>query len=217
MCPPLAAIGVAAASGTAAATTFGLGSALAIGSAVMSAQAQKGAARASRSAYNKGVDSSLRALTKQYSQARTRQSQEEQKIADEIMNVSRERRQKQSLSKLSSLESGVMGQSIDQLLEDFERQELEFQTKQDKNFAMYSNNLDDQLFEMQIGTRDKIENMKAKVIAPPSFAATALQIGAGVLGAYNESGLADEVKVANLTASNTVPGYMSSPYATGRV
>tara|TARA_R100001082_G_scaffold77065_1_gene44937 strand:- start:4843 stop:5472 length:630 start_codon:yes stop_codon:yes gene_type:complete len=183
----------------AAAMAANVGMGLSIAQGAASYTAGRRQARASRRAYAASSASATSAAQRQFGYGRKQQAQEFEKMAEEIQNVSRERKIKQSTLSTSAMESGITGQSFNQLLDDFERQELEFQTNSERNFDIFSDNLEDQFHEVSIGTRDRIENLRSKVIAPPSFLATALQIGTGALNAYQNSGAIETRNISNQT------------------
>lgn len=187
----VAAAGSTAAAASTAATMANVGMALSAAQGVMQYQAGRSAASASRKAYAQSAASTTSAARRTMDRARKVQSEEQIKMAEEIQTVIRDVRKKQALLFTSALESGVTGQSIQQNLDDFERQGVEFTVASRRNFGNFSDRIEDQLHETQIGARDKVDAMRYQVKAPPSFAAAALQIGAGALNAFNNSGIAE--------------------------
>tara|TARA_Y100001963_G_C6747950_1_gene432582 strand:- start:1063 stop:1626 length:564 start_codon:yes stop_codon:yes gene_type:complete len=171
---------------------FIMGSTMSVGQGIMQHKAQRRAARASRRSFEQNSQRALEAYFRQTKQARERQRQEEESLSNEVNQIFKEGRSKMSSLVTSSLESGVSGQTLELLVDDIHRQELEYQTNSTKSFQYYSENMDDQLEEARLGTRDRIDDMRSRVTPRPSFLATALQIGSGVVNAYASSGLAQE-------------------------
>tara|TARA_R100001510_G_C7652422_1_gene210249 strand:- start:485 stop:1090 length:606 start_codon:yes stop_codon:yes gene_type:complete len=179
-----------------ATTMFVMGSAMSAGQSISARKAARAQSKASRRAYELGSERAIAAFSRQTLQSQERQQQEEEKIANEINAIVQERISRQSTLETSAGESGVAGQTLELLLQDFERQETEYRINASRSFDYFSDNMADQLEEVRLGTRDRIENMAAQIKPRPSSLTTALQIGGGVLNAYSQSGLAQENALA---------------------
>jgi hypothetical protein len=174
-----------------ATTMFVMGSAMSAGQSISARKAARAQSKASRRAYELGSERAIAAFSRQTLQSQERQQQEEEK-----RSIVQEKIARQATLETSAGESGVAGQTLELLLQDFERQETEYRINASRSFDYFSDNMADQLEEVRLGTRDRIENMAAQIKPRPSSLTTALQIGGGVLNAYSQSGLAQENALA---------------------
>tara|TARA_R100000458_G_C8270133_1_gene244866 strand:- start:1298 stop:1900 length:603 start_codon:yes stop_codon:yes gene_type:complete len=178
-------------------TMFVLGTTMSAAQAIGAQKAGRRAARASREQFLADSERAIETFTRQTLQARERQTQEEEALSNDLNKLFKDSQAKQSTLITSSLEAGVGGQTTELLLQDIQRQEAEYQVESSRSFKYYSDNLDDQLEELRLGTRDRIEDMKSRIVQPPSSLATALQIGTGAINAYASSGLVQENQITD--------------------
>ena len=166
------------------------GLALSAASTAASMEAQQQQAE-SQDAFNRqrqavGTQRSLENYLNQTRQARSRQIQEREAAANEINEVYREARKRISTAQVAGAESGVAGGSLQDLLNNFQRQQLEFGTDVRRNLEFREDNIEDQLESVRIGAQANIENLQFMPSARPSFLGAALRIGSSGLGAYNQ-------------------------------
>ena len=110
--------------------------------------------------------------------------QEREAAGQEIREVSRQSRRAQATGSVSAGEAGVTGKSVDAMLDDFERQELMYQTNVKRNQEWREDNVADQLEAIRIGTQGRIENLQFMPAHRPSFLGAALRIGGQVADYY---------------------------------
>ena len=130
-----------------------------------------------------GTERALQNYRLQTSQAYKRIQQEREATGQEIREVSRQSRRAQSTGAVSAGEAGVTGKSVDAMLDDFERQELMYQTDLKRNQEWKEENIADQLEAVRIGTQGHIEDLQFMPAQRPSFLGAALRIG-GTIGDY---------------------------------
>jgi len=130
-----------------------------------------------------GTERALQNYRLQTSQAYKRIQQEREATGQEIREVSRQSRRAQSTGAVSAGEAGVTGKSVDAMLDDFERQELMYQTDLKRNQEWKEENIADQLEAVRIGTQGHIEDLQFMPAQRPSFLGAALRIG-GSIGNY---------------------------------
>ena len=133
-----------------------------------------------------GTQRSLENYFNQTRQVRSRQIQEREAAANEINEVYREARKRISTALVAGAESGVAGGSLQDLLNNFQRQQLEFGTNVRRNLEFREDNIEDQLESVRLGAQANIENLQFMPSARPSFLGAALRIGAAGLSAYNQ-------------------------------
>ena len=133
-----------------------------------------------------GTSRALANYANQTRQARERQIQEREAAANEINEVYREARKRVATAQAAGAEAGVAGGSLQALINDFHRQQLEFGTNVNRNLEFRENNIEDQLESVRLGAQANIENLQFMPAARPSFLGAALRIGSAGLGAYNQ-------------------------------
>ena len=133
-----------------------------------------------------GTQRALANYANQTRQARERQLQEREAAANEINEVYREARKRVATAQAAGAEAGVAGGSLQALINDFHRQQLEFGTNVNRNLEFRENNIEDQLESVRLGAQANIENLQFMPAARPSFLGAALRIGSAGLGAYNQ-------------------------------
>ena len=133
-----------------------------------------------------GTSRALANYANQTRQARERQIQEREAAANEINEVYREARKRVATAQVAADDSGVQGGSLQALINDFNRQQLEFGTNVNRNLEFRENNIEDQLESVRLGAQANIENLQFMPAARPSFLGAALRIGSAGLGAYNQ-------------------------------
>jgi len=131
-----------------------------------------------------GTERALQNYRLQTSQAYKRMQQEREATGQEIREVSRQSRRAQATGAVSAGEAGVTGKSVDAMLDDFERQELMYQTNIKRNQEWREDNTKDQLEAIRIGTQGRIEQLQFMPAQRPSFLGAALRIGGQVAGYY---------------------------------
>lgn len=120
----------------------------------------------------------------QVRQASARISQEQEAAADEIGKVASEGRKAAALAGLSAAERGVTGQSVDQIFNDFEAQELRYQTQVRRSLSFRQQAIRDNLEQARRGMQSNIMNLQFMPRTGPNLLAGALQIAGQAYGAY---------------------------------
>ena len=120
----------------------------------------------------------------QVRQASVRISQEQEAAADEIGKVASEGRKAAALAGLSAAERGVTGQSVDQIFNDFEAQELRYQTQVRRSLSFRQQAIRDNLEQARRGMQSNIMNLQFMPRTGPNLLAGALQIAGQAYGAY---------------------------------
>jgi hypothetical protein len=131
-----------------------------------------------------GTERALQNYRLQTSQAYKRMQQEREATGQEIREVARQSRRAQATGTVSAGEAGVTGKSVDAMLDDFERQELMYQTNIKRNQEWREDNTKDQLEAIRIGTQGRVEDLQFMPAQRPSFLGAALRIGGQVAGYY---------------------------------
>lgn len=181
----------AAAMGTAAAATaanVSLGMSAATTAMGFIGQSQQASAQNAMMAQRQqlGTERALANYANQTRQARDRQLQMREAAANEINEVYRESRKRVSTAQVAGAEGGVAGASLQALINDMHRQNLEFGMTTRRNLEFQENNIEDQLEAVRIGTQGQIESLQFMPAAKPSFLGAALRIGAGAFSAYSQ-------------------------------
>lgn len=164
-----------------------------------------------------GTQRALENYRLQTTQAYRRLSQEREAASNEISQVARQSRRAQSMGVVSAGEAGVEGKSVESMLDDFERQELFYQTNVRRDLEFKEDNTLDQLEAIRIGTQGRIEDLQFMPAQRPSFLGAALRIG-GQIGSYYASlpggtmGAGSPVGSANTALgypTNALPNYFA--------
>ena len=173
----------------AAATAAKVGFGLSVATTAMSfiGQAQQASAQNAMMAQRQqlGTARAMENYQNQIKQARTRQLQEREAAANEINEVYRESRKRAASAQVAAGEAGILGGSLDAMINDFHRQHLEYGTNVRRNLEFTEANIEDQLESVRIGTQGRIEALQYMPVAKPSFLGAALRIGSGALNAYS--------------------------------
>tara|TARA_R100000808_G_scaffold13906_1_gene33288 strand:- start:1733 stop:2290 length:558 start_codon:yes stop_codon:yes gene_type:complete len=148
--------------------------------------------RMNRQRQQLGTQRALENYKLQTSQAYRRLSQEREAAANEIGEVARQSRRAQAVGVVSAGEAGVTGKSVNAMLDDFERQELFYQTKVRRELEFKEGNITDQLEAIRIGTQGRIENLQFMPAQRPSFLGAALRIGGTIADYYADIPNPDE-------------------------
>ena len=162
-----------------------------VASTAVSVHAQQQQAKAQDS-FNRhrqqlGTSRALANFANQTRQARQRQVQEREAAASEINEVYREARKRVATAQVAGAEAGVAGGSLQALINDFHRQQLEFGTNVNRNLEFRENNIEDQLESVRLGTQANIENLQFMPAQRPSYLGAALRIAGAGLSAYNQN------------------------------
>ena len=164
-----------------------------------------------------GTESALANFANQTRQARDRQIQQREAAAQQINEVYRESRKRISTAQVAGAEGGVAGASLQALINDFHRQNLEFGTDTRRNLQFAEANIEDQLESARIGAQANIQNLQFMPAARPSFLGAALRIGGAGLGAYQQYqtnvvgfGPSTNYGVSNWDTSSYDPGAIPS-------
>ena len=152
-----------------------------------------------------GTERALQNYRLQTSQAYKRMQQEREATGQEIREVSRQSRRAQATGAVSAGEAGVTGKSVDAMLDDFERQELMYQTNIKRNQEWREDNTKDQLEAIRIGTQGRIEDLQFMPAQRPSFLGAALRIGGQVADYYAD------IPDPNATTQTTNNYYFGGP------
>ena len=132
----------------------------------------------------------------QYNQIRQRQAQENEKSSQEISEVSKRALKARSVAMVQAAEKGVSGRNIQDLLQDYERQESEYRNISLRNRAYRELAYEDQLESIRLGTQSRIINAMPTQ-AKPSFLGTALKIGGQLAVGLNDFDDPDPFKEVN--------------------
>ena len=162
--------------------------ALTIASAATSYASASASAKGQQKQYEYNAELAEQSSRNQYNQIRQRQAQENEKSSQEISEVSRRALKARSTAMVQAAEKGVGGRNIQDLFQDFERQESEYRNISLRNRAFRELAYEDQLESIRLGTQSRIINA-LPTQAKPSFLGTALKIGgqiAGGLGDFND-------------------------------
>ncbi len=133
-----------------------------------------------------GTELALENFANQARQASARERQEEEAAADEIGKVASEGRKAAALASLSAAERGVTGQGIDQIFNDFEAQELRYQTQVRRSLSFRQQAIRDNLEQARRGAQANIMNLQFMPRTGPNLLAGALQIAGQAYGTYNQ-------------------------------
>lgn len=127
------------------------------------------------------------ALT-QYAALQRRELEERAAAAQGVEQVSREALQATGRARAGAAAGGVGGLSVDSLMSDFQRQELDYQTSvirnqgfREQQFAAEAEGIKNQAY-------GQILSSSPQPVAKPDFFGTLLQIGGDTLGAYSQYG-----------------------------
>jgi len=152
------------------------------------AQAQSDAIRQQQEYQNRLIQLEGERFQAESNAVRTRQLQEQQALARQQGQASKEVRSAQATALVQSGESGVTGLSVDALLADFTRQELGYQEgilREQQNKDAYYN---EQLRQNRIASAFTMAEMNRPItsqpIARPSGVALGLEIAGKGVGAY---------------------------------
>ena len=156
-----------------------------IASAAVSYAGASATARAEQKQFDYNAQLAEQSARNQYNQIRQRQAQENEKSSQEISEVSRRALKARSTAMVQAAEKGVGGRNIQDLLQDFERQESEYRNISLRNRAFRELAYEDQLESIRLGTQSRIINA-LPTQAKPSLIGTALKIGGTLLRDFND-------------------------------
>ena len=156
-----------------------------IASAAVSYAGASATARAEQKQFDYNAQLAEQSARNQYNQIRQRQAQENEKSSQEISEVSRRALKARSTAMVQAAEKGVGGRNIQDLLQDFERQESEYRNISLRNRAFRELAYEDQLESIRLGTQSRIINA-LPTQAKPSLIGTALRIGGSLAGQLND-------------------------------
>lgn len=121
---------------------------------------------------------------------RTRQLQEQQALARQQGQASKEFRSAQATALVQSGEAGVTGLSVDALLADFTRQELGYQEgilrEQQNKDAFYTEQLNQNRMASAFTMAEMNRPITSQPIARPSTTALGIQLAGNTLGSYRD-------------------------------
>ena len=137
-----------------------------------------------------------------YSSLIQRQAQENAKAADSIAKAGRQAREALSTSRVSALESGVAGASVDALTADFERTELDYQNTVIRNREFLDFQFKDELEGIRANQEGRILSGMGSPIQRPDYGNAFIR------------GFSSLLKVNAQTEQNTNP-YSEVPDSTG--
>lgn len=159
--------------------------ALTIASGAASYASARSSAVGQQKQYEYNAQLAEQSARNQYNQIRQRQAQENEKSSQEISEVSRRALKARSTAMVQAAEKGVGGRNIQDLLQDFERQESEYRNISLRNRAFRELAYEDQLESIRLGTQSRIINA-LPTQAKPSFLGTALKIGGQIAGGLGD-------------------------------
>lgn len=156
-----------------------------IASAAVSYAGASASARSQQKQFDYNAQLAEQSARNQYNQIRQRQAQEDAKTTQEISEVSRRALKARSIAMVQAAERGIGGRNIQDLFQDFERQEAEYRVNSRKNQAYRNLAFEDQLNAIRLGTQSRIINA-LPTQAKPSIIGTALKIGGSLLRDFND-------------------------------
>lgn len=151
-----------------------------IGGAVVNYSAQQSQASAARSyqqqMYEATKAQAQRSLISQYSDLAVRQAQEDRKASQEIQAIARQALEARSRAYASSLEAGVAGVSIDNLMQEYVRREGEFITRTRQQNQAIQMQLQNQKWGLMAEAESRILGATPRPVEGPSALALGLNI-----------------------------------------
>ena len=167
-----------------------MGIAAAAGQAVQF-QAQQAQADAQRqhqeNVYERNKQQAMEARNQKTQQEHLRQMQEREAAEADIVTQGREANQARARARVSAAEAGVTGQSVDQMLMDFDRQEGEYRTALSRNFQMSQQQSETRKEMYRNEQQSRTVNAQPDPISSPNLLAGALRIGSSGFGTYSRA------------------------------
>lgn len=132
-----------------------------------------------------------RAFIQQSEQINRRTQQEQVAASEEIQQVQIERLDAQGRAEAAAAAAGVQGLSVQNLLNNFQRQEARYRSAVQQNLAFAQENAEAEKKGLRAQAEGRIASIPAyapEPVARPSFFGTALGIGGRVLDNYARAG-----------------------------
>lgn len=136
------------------------------------AQAEEGAALAAES------------FKQQAGAVRLRESEEAEAATLEKFENRKQAAQARATARVSSGEAGVSGVSVDQLIQDFHRQELNFETGTNRNLELANSQSEQDLKGLRSGAIDRVIGTRRAPTQRPSYLAAGLDVANQSLSTY---------------------------------
>lgn len=156
--------------------------AIAVASSAFQFQQQQAQASAQKehqeAVYERNKQQAMTARNQKTQQEHLRQMQEREAAEQKMMQQGREADQARARARVSAAESGVSGNSVDQLLADFNRQENEYMTALNSNFEMSRQQSETRKEMYRNEQNSRVTNAQPSPVNEPNMLAGALRIGA---------------------------------------
>jgi len=166
---------------------------MAVASSALQFQQQRSQAEAQaehqQNVYERNKQQAMQARNQKTQQENLRIQQEREAANQKMAQQSREADQARARARVSAAESGVSGNSVDQLLADFTRQEGEYMSALNTNFenSQQQSEVRREMYKNEQEAR--ITNAQPDPINEPNLLAGALRIGSSGYSAYQQNKL----------------------------
>lgn len=165
--------------------------AIAVASSAFQFQAQQAQASAQKqhqeNVYQRNKQQAMTARNTKTNQENLRQQQETASTEQKLVKQQIEGDQAQARARVSAAESGVSGNSVDQLLADFDRQEGEYAAALNSNLSSskQQSELRKEMYKNEQESR--VTNAQPSPVNEPNLLAGALRIGSSGFSAYQQN------------------------------
>lgn len=122
-----------------------------------------------------------------YASLQRRRIQEHEAASQAINQVVVESKKAQGTARVAAGESGASGLSVDALLADFHRQELNYQSGVIRQQGFSDLQLQDEAEAVRNQTQGRILSALPQPVAKPDFFGAALRIGTDLIGGYTDA------------------------------
>jgi cell division protein FtsL len=156
--------------------------AISAASAVAGAVGQAQQARATQDFQDQNSAAEQDRVKQDYQQLRLRQATEAESSARERENVQKAGRKQRATASNMAGESGVAGNSVDQLLQSYAAQEASIQSAAKRQAEVSNTFTNTQVEAARLGSSAQLANIN-KPVSKPNYIASALQIGSGAIDA----------------------------------
>jgi len=142
---------------------------------------QSQSAQASRRAADRATDLAEEAALDRAANLSSRQRAARESAAADVDQVVRQSRQAQGQAAVAAAESGAAGNSVAALLRDFQRQELEFETRTIRNLRTDDLNAELEGRAISRQTEGRLQQIQANTVQRPNFLNALLRIGGSAI------------------------------------
>lgn len=172
MCEPLS-----------AGTMFAISTAVAAAGAGLSYMGQQAQASAQADANAAQAESVRKATINQYDQLQLQQQQDRENAAQKLTETSRQAAQARATAITAAGEAGVAGLSVNALLDDITRQEMEFTDSVKHNQQRRDQQIRQEMVGVEASGQSRINSLPTP--QQPSFAEALLRTGSGAFDSYS--------------------------------